>query len=125
MNRLVVVSNRVPAPAAAGAQAGGLAVALDALMEQRGGVWFGWSGKVVPEPARPPRIVTAGRVEYATVDLSPEEHERYYNGFSNGTLWPLLHSMPELMQFDRRNAQVYRQVNERFRRRAHPLAEAE
>ncbi len=114
MNRLVVVSNRVPAPAAAGAQAGGLAVALDALMERRGGVWFGWSGKVVREPAREPRIVLAGRVEYATVDLSPEEHERYYNGFSNGTLWPLLHSMPELMQFDRRNAQVYRRVNERF-----------
>jgi len=114
MNRLVVVSNRVPAPAAAGAQAGGLAVALDALMERRGGVWFGWSGKVVPEPSPKPRIVVAGRVEYATVDLSPEEHERYYNGFSNGTLWPLLHSMPELMQFDRRNAQVYRRVNERF-----------
>ena len=114
MNRLVVVSNRVPAPAAAGAQAGGLAVALDALMEQRGGVWFGWSGKIVPTPARAPQIVTAGRVDYATVDLSPEEHERYYNGFSNGTLWPLLHSMPELMQFDRRNAQVYSRVNERF-----------
>ena len=114
MNRLVVVSNRVPAPAAAGAQAGGLAVALDALMERRGGVWFGWSGKIAPEPARDPQIVLAGGVEYATLDLSPEEHERYYNGFSNGTLWPLLHSMPELMQFDRRNAQVYRRVNERF-----------
>ena len=114
MNRLVVVSNRVPAPAAAGTQAGGLAVALDALMEQRGGVWFGWSGKVVPAPAQAPKVVAAGRIEYATLDLSPEEHEHYYNGFSNGTLWPLLHSMPELMQFDRRNGQVYRQVNERF-----------
>ena len=47
MNRLVVVSNRVPAPSAAGAQAGGLAVALEALMEQRGGLWFGWSGRIV------------------------------------------------------------------------------
>ena len=46
MNRLVVVSNRVPAPSAAGAQAGGLAVALEALMQQRGGMWFGWSGKI-------------------------------------------------------------------------------
>ena len=51
MNRLVVVSNRVPALAAAGPQAGGLTVALDALMERRGGLWFGWSGQIADAPA--------------------------------------------------------------------------
>ena len=40
MNRLVVVSNRVPLPSA-GPRAGGFAVALDGLMEKRGGLWFG------------------------------------------------------------------------------------
>ena len=112
MNRLVVVSNRVPAPSAAGAQAGGLAVALEALMEQRGGVWFGWSGRISDSAAT--RTVDAGGVRYATVDLTADEHDRYYNEFSNSTLWPLLHSMPELMTFDRRNAQAYRAVNERM-----------
>jgi trehalose 6-phosphate synthase len=114
MNRLVVVSNRVPAPSAAGAQAGGLAVALEALMESRGGVWFGWSGKVVDTPSDTPKRLDAGQVRFATLDLSPEEHERYYNEFANSTLWPLLHSMSELMTFDRRNAQSYRAVNQRF-----------
>jgi trehalose 6-phosphate synthase len=114
MNRLVVVSNRVPAPSAAGAQAGGLAVALEALMENRGGVWFGWSGKVVDTPSNTPRRVDAGQVRFAMLDLSAEEHDRYYNEFANSTLWPLLHSMPELMTFDRRNAQAYRAVNQRF-----------
>ena len=114
MNRLVVVSNRVPAPAAAGAQAGGLAVALDSLMERRGGLWFGWSGRIVDKPGNQVAKSVNGPVQYCTVDLSAEEHERYYNDFSNGTLWPLLHSMPELMLFDRRSAQVYRQVNERM-----------
>jgi trehalose 6-phosphate synthase len=114
MNRLVVVSNRVPAPSAAGAQAGGLAVALESLMESRGGVWFGWSGKIVDTPSDTPKRLDAGQVRFATLDLSPEEHERYYNEFSNSTLWPLLHSMPELMTFDRRNAQCYRAVNQRF-----------
>ena len=113
MNRLVVISNRVPAPAAAGAQAGGLAVALEALMERRGGVWFGWSGNLSENPGAV-RIAESGRVKYATVDLTQEEHDRYYNEFSNSTLWPLLHSMPELMTFDRRNAQVYREVNDRL-----------
>lgn len=124
MNRLVVVSNRVPAPAAAGAQAGGLAVALEALMERRGGVWFGWSGEISDHPG-PVRIAESGRVKYATVDLTQEEHDRYYNEFSNSTLWPLLHSMPELMTFDRRNAQVYRQVNDRLADALAPLLRAD
>lgn len=113
MNRLVVVSNRVPDPSA-GAQAGGLAVALRSLMERRGGVWFGWSGKIVDDPAPQAHTVSEGGIEYATVDLTQEEHDHYYTGFSNSTLWPLLHSMPELMTFDRRDAQAYRRVNERL-----------
>ncbi len=113
MNRLVVVSNRVPAPAAAGAQAGGLAVALEALMERRGGVWFGWSGRVSEGPATV-ETVQSGGVQYATLDLTAEEIDLYYNGFSNSTLWPLLHSMPEMMVFDRRAALAYRQVNEKL-----------
>ena len=114
MNRLVVVSNRVPAPAAAGAQAGGLAVALDALMARRGGLWFGWSGKVRADASNELHVTQSDKVQYVTVDLTQEEHDRYYNEFSNATLWPLLHSMPEMMSFDRRNAVVYRQVNERL-----------
>ncbi len=114
MNRLVIVSNRVPAPSAAGAQAGGLAVALESLMDSRGGLWFGWSGRIVDAPSDKPKRLDSGRTRFATLDLSAEEHERYYNEFSNSTLWPLLHSMPELMTFDRRNAIVYRAVNQRF-----------
>ena len=112
MNRLVVVSNRVPVPSS-GHQAGGLAVALDGLMDGRGGLWFGWSGAVSPAPGEP-RAEQAGEVRYSTVDLTPVEHARYYNGFSNSVLWPLLHSMPELMNYERRDAHVYRQVNERL-----------
>ena len=59
MNRLVVVSNRVPLPSA-GQQAGGLAVALDGLMEKRGGLWFGWSGMISPDAA-----TTDARIESA------------------------------------------------------------
>jgi trehalose 6-phosphate synthase len=122
MNRLVVVSNRVPAPSAAGAQAGGLAVALEALMQQRGGLWFGWSGRISDMPGV--RIVEDGAVRFATVDLTADQHDRFYNEFSNATLWPLLHSMPELMTYDRRNAQSYREVNELFADRLMPLLRA-
>ena len=119
MNRLVVVSNRVPLPSAAGAQAGGLAVALRSLMQQRGGLWFGWSG--AQSESTSVRMIEDGAVRYATIDLTAEQHDRFYNEFSNGTLWPLLHSMPELMTYDRRNAQIYREVNARFADKLVPL----
>jgi trehalose 6-phosphate synthase len=114
MTRLVVVSNRVPLPSS-GQRAGGLAVALDGLMEKRGGLWFGWSGRIAEGPsAAIAQAEQAAGIDYATIDLTQEEHDRYYNNFSNGVLWPLLHTMPELMKYDRRDARVYRDVNIRL-----------
>ena len=126
MNRIVVVSNRVQVPKEGAAKAGGLAVALDGLMAQRGGLWFGWSGEVNDSPARAASVQTqrlpeGGLMQFATVDLTPEEHDRYYNAFSNATLWPLLHSMPEHISFERRNAQVYRETNARLTEALIPL----
>ena len=74
-SRLVVVSNRVPLPSAAGAQAGGLAVALRSLMQQRGGLWFGWSGQ--QSESQTVRMIEDGAVRYATIDLTAEEHDRF------------------------------------------------
>ena len=113
MNRIVVVSNRVQIPADGAPNAGGLAVALDGLMSQRGGLWFGWSGEVGDDIRRVTQKIV-GNMQFATVDLTREEHDRYYNDFSNSTLWPLLHSMPDQMSFDRRSAQIYHQTNERL-----------
>ncbi len=121
MNRIVVVSNRVQIPQPGVPTAGGLAVALEGLMQRRGGLWFGWSGKVSDDNPHAIQTVQQGNLQYATVNLTREEHERYYNDFSNATLWPLLHSMPDHMSYDRRSAQVYRQVNERMTEVLAPL----
>jgi trehalose 6-phosphate synthase len=120
MNRLVVISNRVPLPTA-NSHAGGLAVALDGLMEKRGGLWFGWSGAVAPACGTNVCLEHADGIDYATIDLTQDEHDRYYNNFSNGVLWPLLHTMPELMHYDRRDAHVYREVNARMAATLQPL----
>jgi trehalose 6-phosphate synthase len=126
MNRIVVVSNRVQVPSDGATKPGGLAVALDGLMTHRGGLWFGWSGKVCGDPQPGAAITTldlpgSGAMCFATIDLTPDEHDRYYNAFSNATIWPLLHSMPEHMCFDRRNAMVYHQTNARFTEALLPL----
>ncbi len=121
MNRIVIVSNRVQVPTEGSPKAGGLAVALDGLMTQRGGLWFGWSGKVSDDARGAVATRTFGPMQFATIDLTTDEHTRYYNEFSNGTLWPMLHSMPEHMVFDRRAAVVYRQTNARMTDALMPL----
>ncbi len=112
MSRLVVISNRVALPDES--RAGGLAVALRAALEERGGLWFGWSGKRVAEPSNKVHVHKAGRIEYATLDLSRAEHDGYYSGFSNRTLWPLLHFRLDLVEYSRQNLEAYLRLNAKF-----------
>jgi trehalose 6-phosphate synthase len=44
VSRLVVVSNRTADPRKTAA--GGLAAAVKESLQQTGGLWFGWSGKI-------------------------------------------------------------------------------
>src|SRR5512146_2888650 len=88
MARLVVVSNRVPVPGQ-GQRAGGLAVVLQDVMGSVG-LWFGWSGNTTASGGAV-QIRQHGGVEYATIDLSEEDYQKFYVGFANSALWPLLH----------------------------------
>jgi trehalose 6-phosphate synthase len=75
--RLIVVSNRVPLPSsAAEPAAGGLAVAMDAVLKSRGGLWFGWSGKTGEESGSDPQCKTFGSLTYAVCDLSRRDAEQ-------------------------------------------------
>jgi trehalose 6-phosphate synthase len=114
--RLVIVSNRVAIPGDRALKAGGLAVALKEALGRTGGLWFGWSGQIVANPAAEPERVSAEGMDYATLDLSPEEHETYYAGFSNATLWPLFHYRLGLIDFRRAQLRGYLAVNARYAR---------
>jgi trehalose 6-phosphate synthase/phosphatase len=94
---------------------GGLVSALEPVLRKRGGTWIGWPGIDLREGETLP----AGDGEYRTdpVLLSESELSRYYHGFSNRTLWPLLHSMSERTRFDGREYASYEQVNDRFAER--------
>ena len=92
--RLIVVSNRVP-PASdfhsevrGEAAAGGLVTAVRAAMDERGGMWFGWSGRSTRRRGRStPTITDFGDTKLATIDLSDDEVSLYYSGYANRTLW--------------------------------------
>src|SRR5690625_2556620 len=116
--RLVVVSNRT-APSAED-RAGGLAVALFEALRERGGLWFGWSGRLSESPAAY-RIAGDSGVDFALTDLTPQEYEGYYLGYSNRCLWPLLHYRADLAEPDRKAFAIYKSVNRRFARELLPL----
>ena len=119
MSRLVVVSNRVALPDEA--SAGGLAVALQAALEETGGLWFGWSGRIDPEASGRMHEQGAGDIRYVTIDLSKRDHADYYNGFANRTLWPLLHFRVDLVDYSRETYAGYLRVNALFAEKLAPL----
>jgi len=117
--RIVVASNRLPFSIRRTSRGlevepspGGLVSAMDPVLRARGGTWIGWPGielrrdESLPVPERP--------YDVEPVHLNQEELSRYYTGFSNGTLWPLLHSMPDRARFERANFESYEAVNDRF-----------
>jgi trehalose 6-phosphate synthase len=114
--RLVVVSNRVAVPDPEGPrQAGGLAVAVNAALKHREGLWFGWSGETSYEGApNKPRVVKCLRRSFVTIDLSPTDYQEYYNGFANRVLWPILHYRVDLAEFTAVDLAGYLRVNARF-----------
>jgi trehalose 6-phosphate synthase/phosphatase len=116
---IVVASNRLPYTFSRGAQGlerkpspGGLVSALEPVLRKRGGTWIGWPA-VDLEPGE---SLGDGDERYSMkpVVLSENELIRYYHGFSNRTLWPLLHSMTDRTQFQGRDFAVYEEVNDRF-----------
>jgi trehalose 6-phosphate synthase/phosphatase len=117
--RLLVLSNRLPftvkgerGRARMERSTGGLVAALEPALRRRGGAWLGWAGGAVPAPA------ATAPYQIASISLTRREVEGYYHGFSNRTLWPLLHSFPTRMELDPDEWGVYEEVNRRFAKHA-------
>ncbi|MBW2273846.1 MAG: bifunctional alpha,alpha-trehalose-phosphate synthase (UDP-forming)/trehalose-phosphatase [Deltaproteobacteria bacterium] len=117
---VVIVSNRLPFTIHRSARglerapsAGGLITALEPVLRKRGGTWVGWPGI---ELKRDEEIPSDGEQPYEiqALRLTDREITHYVHGFSNRTLWPLMHSLPARARFDRKDFDVYEQVNQRF-----------
>ncbi len=124
---LVVVSNREPYQHTYDQEqkiqwsptTGGVAVALDALMRERGGVWIAHGAgdadrDVVDEDDRV--SVPPDRPSYRLrrLWLTDKESTSYYDGFANEGLWPLCHEAHVRPVFRTRDWESYQLVNERF-----------
>lgn len=89
---------------------GGLVSALEPFLRSHSGAWVGWPGVADAEVAS---FEDDGLLLHP-VQLSAKEVEDYYEGFSNGTLWPLYHDVVAQPAFHRHWWNSYRQVNQRF-----------
>ena len=127
--RLVVVSNRQPyvhsRDAAGDVQverpAGGLALALDPVLQSVGGTWVAWGHGDADRGAVDDhdRVgVPPGSPAYTLrrLWLSDEDVENHYFGFSNQGLWPLCHNILEHLKFRDRFWRAYQRVNADFAR---------
>ncbi|KSZ60529.1 trehalose-phosphate synthase [Rhodococcus pyridinivorans KG-16] len=115
----VVVANRLPVdletptdggPPVWRRSPGGLVTAMETVLRSSGGAWVGWPG--TPDVTVDP--FEEDGLSLYPVELSAQEVEEYYEGFSNDTLWPLYHDALIPPTFDRRWWRTYRAVNKRF-----------
>lgn len=91
-------------------------------MEQSGGMWLGWSGRSTRRRVTTgPTVRIFGRIQLATMDLSDDEVSLFYLGFSNRTLWPLLHSFPTRVVIRHDTYRAYRRINLRFAQALMPM----
>lgn len=128
MRRLIIVSNRLPVKVTwneedgfsllSSGSAGGLATGLGAFHDTYESLWVGWVGMDGGGSDADQRT----RLSQDLLDhqgclpifLSSSDIEDYYRGFSNSTLWPLMHYFTQYAKFDERTWESYVRVNQIF-----------
>ena len=116
-SRLIVVSNRLPL---GDSPSGGLVVALEDALRSSGGVWVGFSGQTEDDPSDDLEDHPGAAFQRLSFDLTPQDHEEYYLGYSNSILWPLCHGRPNLMRIKPEYLDGYARVNARIARMLMP-----
>ncbi len=114
----VVVANRLPVDSETRPDGtfrwlrspGGLVTALSPVMRSQQGIWVGWSGAAGEAPAP----FTDDGIGMCAVPLSAREVTDYYEGFCNGSLWPLYHDVVAPPEFHRHWWDSYVAINRRF-----------
>lgn len=96
---------------------GGLATGMKSVHRDNNGIWIGWSGlndeDLTPELQN--QIDSElEKHQCVSINLSKEEVDGFYFGFSNKTIWPLFHYFMEYAEFDANDWEIYKEVNQKF-----------
>src|SRR5437867_6516053 len=120
-NRLIVVANRLPLTLRKAEErwisersSGGLASAMNPLLQRSGGDWIGWAGDSGEEDKEDRRAVLqdwAQKEQYFAVELPADVSTGFYEGYANQTLWPVFHNFPSQLKFDAKAWEAYVEAN--------------
>jgi trehalose 6-phosphate synthase/phosphatase len=123
MSRIVLVSNRLPVTVSSDEQglrvdpsSGGLATGLSGPHARGDSSWIGWPGKswTLSEQQRSELDQKLAELRLSPIHLSEEDVRHYYEGFSNGVLWPLFHYMMDKIPLQALDWDAYERVNAKF-----------
>lgn len=129
MGRLIIVSNRLPfsidrsnGGLSVRQSSGGLVSAIKSYFEgpQQDNGFTGkiWVGTFDAPEEDWQEALAAGAIptEFGIepVFAPRQQYEAFYNGFSNGTLWPLFHYFPSLVAYEAPCFEAYKYINQLF-----------
>jgi trehalose 6-phosphate synthase/phosphatase len=117
---LINVSNRLPVTVAddkVTRSSGGLVAALEGMGTSDYELkWLGWPGAEIENETRRAEVERTLEQEFGCtpVFLNAAEVQGHYEGFSNSSVWPLLHYMPTMFRYESPWWDAYRDVNRKF-----------
>ncbi len=130
--RIIIVSNRLPVSMSKKndsleitPSSGGLATGLASFHHNNNGLWIGWPG-ITPTNDQERQSLEKRLLNdfhCYPVYLSNLELKKYYNGFSNNTIWPLFHYFPARCTYEATDWEFYQKVNRKFAERLLEVAQ--
>ncbi|MCO6430895.1 MAG: bifunctional alpha,alpha-trehalose-phosphate synthase (UDP-forming)/trehalose-phosphatase [Deltaproteobacteria bacterium] len=125
--RWIIVSNRLPFmrdPQGDGyvRSSGGLVTAINGIQSDAERIWCG----IAPDCVTPEEWANISGLPEAEmfkpVFIPPQQYEAYYNGFSNGALWPLFHYESNFVKAEISDWEAYQEVNRQIARSVAEIA---
>ena len=132
--KLIILSNRLPVKIekdengkfSASPSEGGLATGLGSLETDAEKIWIGWPGIYTDDEDEKTEITQLlNELGFYPVFLTTDQIEKYYEGYSNSTIWPLCHYFFSYIEYKADYWEAYQQVNKLFCEAAIPLIEDE
>ncbi len=124
MNKIHIVSNRLPVSIQKNEDqltlkpsVGGLATGMKSIYKEYDGKWIGWSGLACDELSESEIEEIDTKLvdeKCLAVQLTKEEINLYYEGFSNNIVWPLFHYFTQFIEFNPEYWEAYKKVNRKF-----------
>lgn len=97
---------------------GGLTTGLDPMMQKEKGLWVAWGREEadfeVVDEDNLVKVPDESGYTLKRINLSEDEVQGFYYGFSNSTLWPISHNFVTRAKFSPENWQYYKQVNRKY-----------